>query len=237
MLDAALAAGHEATVDVARRVCGGQPAMASLWNLCAAALADFVHPGRYALRRAEVERAPDSLTRAATAALVDALQGSTHARVLTLSHSGSVARVLTALSGALTLEVICGESLPGGEGAALAGQLRQDGIRTELVHDALLTTYLGSASAPAPRSASASGSVAVVMGADAVTAEHWTNKAGTYGLAAAAWFSGVPVYVLASRDKTAAAALALRLSVARPVRTHARTTRHPIFDRCRRYPS
>ena len=53
-------------------------------------------------------------------------------------------------------------------------------------------------------------------GADAVTAEHWTNKAGTYGLAAAAWFSGVPVYVLASRDKTAAAGLADRLSVARP---------------------
>jgi translation initiation factor 2B subunit (eIF-2B alpha/beta/delta family) len=67
-------------------------------------------------------------------------------------------------------------------------------VDADLVADAALTTYL-------PRA------TAVIVGADAVAARHWTNKAGTYGLAAAAWFSGVGVYVLASRDKAESEAL------------------------------
>ena len=203
MLDAALGAGREATIDVARRVCGGGPAMAPLWNICAAALAEFAHPGRYAMRRAEIARAPNALARAATAALRDALQGSVAPRVLTLSHSGSVARVLTALGDEGTLEVICAESLPGGEGARLAEHLRGHRVRAALVRDAELTTYF-------------SPDAAVVVGADSVAADHWTNKVGTYGLAAAAWFTGVPVYVVASRDKAASAGLVERLTIATP---------------------
>ena len=42
---------------------------------------------------------------------------------------------------------------------------------------------------------------AVVLGADAISADRWINKVGTFGLAAAAARSGVAVYVIASRDK------------------------------------
>lgn len=198
VLDEAVAAGQSAVVEVARVVCRGQPAMASLWNLCAAALAECSDPGRYARRRAEVGRARLALVRAATLALRDALQGSTAARILTVSHSGSVARTLVAAASERRVTVICTESLPGGEGRALAATLREAGLAVECVVDALATTFLSSVDA-------------VVVGADTLAAHSWTNKAGTFGVAAAAWFAAVPVYVVASRDKAAPPALAARL--------------------------
>ncbi len=209
ILDDAVAAGHEATVTVARTVCLGQSAMAPLWRICAAALADFVHPGRYAACRAEFARAPRALARAASAALRDALASGDDRPhlVVTLSHSSSVASVLIALRTGIQIEVVCGESLPGGEGAAMREQLAAHGLRVELVADALMTTYL-------------SGASAVVVGADAIEADAWTNKAGTFGLAAAAWFSGVPVYVICSRDKAAPPSLGSRLA---PTRIFERT--------------
>jgi translation initiation factor 2B subunit (eIF-2B alpha/beta/delta family) len=198
VLDEAVAAGESATVDVARIVCAGQPAMAALWNVCGAALAEFAHAGRYPARRREVERAPAALVRAAAFALDDALRDVDAARVLTLSYSGSVARALLQLAAGRALHVVCAESRPGGEGDALAAHLSSNGVGSEVVADALMTTYLSCAHA-------------VIVGADAVAAEFWINKAGTYGLAAAAWFSGVPTYVIASRDKAAPAQLADRL--------------------------
>jgi translation initiation factor 2B subunit (eIF-2B alpha/beta/delta family) len=42
---------------------------------------------------------------------------------------------------------------------------------------------------------------AVVVGADGIGRRTFTNKAGTFGVTAAAWFSGVAVYVLATREK------------------------------------
>lgn len=202
VLDDAVAAGREATVDVAQRICAGQPAMAPLWNICAAAMADFAIPGRYARRRAEVLRAPRALVRAATLALRDALRDRQTPLVLTWSHSGSVAATLLELGKRMPFQVVCAESLPGGEGVALSDTLRGAGLSVEVVADATMTTYLPEASA-------------VVVGADAVGARHWTNKAGTYGLSAAAWFSGVPVYVVASRDKAVAAALDVAMSPSR----------------------
>ena len=202
VLDAARAEGLDATVDVAQRVCRGQAAMAPIWNLCAAAVADFDAPGRFDRWRAEVERAPRALVRAAAAALRDALLGAERPQILTLSYSASVVRTLTALAAERPLDVICAESLPGREGVRCAEDLRRAGAGSTVVHDALLTTYLGSAAA-------------VVVGADALSARDWTNKAGTYGLAAAASFSGVPVYVVVSRDKAAADVLISRMQIAR----------------------
>lgn len=198
VLDEAIHEGRESTIDVARIVCAGQPAMAPLWNLCAAAVVEFDEPGRYLRRRAEVARAPRALVRAAVAGLRDALADEKPATVLTLSYSGSVARTLAALHPSTPIRVVCAESQPGGEGAALAAALRAAGLDAEVVQDALLTTYL-------------SGAAAVVIGADAVAAPWWLNKSGTLGLCAAASVTGVPVYVVASRDKAAANALIKRL--------------------------
>jgi translation initiation factor 2B subunit (eIF-2B alpha/beta/delta family) len=202
LLDAAIAAGRDTTLDVVRCVCAGQSAMAPLWNACAASLAEFAHPGHFARRRAEFERAPRALVRAATAALGDALQGIDTPQILTVSHSGSVARTLRELATARAIAVVCSESLPGGEGMALADHLNGAGVNAEAVSDTAMTTYLSTAAA-------------VVVGADAVAARTWTNKAGTYGLAAAAWFSGVPVYVVASRDKAESELLTPHLQLPR----------------------
>jgi translation initiation factor eIF-2B subunit delta len=190
--------GRDAVIETARIVCAGQPAMAPLWNVCAAALAEFASPGRFERVRAELERAPRALERAAALALRDAFAGD-RPRVLTLSYSASVARTLITLAPQSAFTVVCAESLPGREGKRLHDALVGAGIKSELVLDSTLTTYL-------------SPDAAVVVGADAVASRHWTNRAGTFGLSAAAWFSGVPVYLVVSRDKAQAAALADRMA-------------------------
>lgn len=205
VLDAAVAEGREATLEVARCVCTGQPAMASLWNICAAALAEFEEPGRYAQRRAEFARSPRALTRAATMAMRDALLGEASPQLLTVSYSSSVAAVLAAL-GPQRPTVVCAESLPGGEGRALAVHLVQAGVDARIVSDAQLTRELSTATA-------------VVVGADTVAPRHWTNKAGTFGLAAAAHFAHVPVYVISGREKAASELLASQMTLSALSRT------------------
>jgi translation initiation factor 2B subunit (eIF-2B alpha/beta/delta family) len=203
VLDAALAEGQDATIDVARIVCRGQPAMAPIWNLCGAAIADFSVPGRYQQRRAEVARAPRALLRVAAVAVADAVDTTDrrHATtLLTVSYSSSVAAVLTAVAARHSIRVVCAESLPGGEGVALSGHLAATGVVAEVVPDAMVARHLDVAAG-------------VVVGADAIAAHDWTNKVGTYGICAAAWFSGVPVFVVASRDKLACAALRARMSL------------------------
>jgi translation initiation factor 2B subunit (eIF-2B alpha/beta/delta family) len=194
LLAEALAAGAETTLDLTRLICNGQPAMAPLWNACAAAVADRDEPGRFARARAEMERAPAALVRAAGLALRDALGDADAPRLLTLSYSSSVARVLGALAGERRLDVVCGEGRPRCEGRRLASELASAGATVTLTTDAALTSRLDAASA-------------VVVGADAVGRSMWINKAGTRGLAAAAHLGGVPLFVVCTRDKVAADAL------------------------------
>jgi translation initiation factor 2B subunit (eIF-2B alpha/beta/delta family) len=202
LLGDAIAEGEQAAQAVVRLVCAGQPAMASLWNASAVALAEFTSPGRFARVRAEMEGAPRALAKMAIVALRDAFRGSSPPRVVTLSYSSSVAAALSAIARAEPLEVVCSESQPGGEGQRLRDELAAAGARVSLVSDALLTTFLP-------------GATAVVVGADAISARDWTNKAGTFGLAAAASFTGTPVYVVASRDKAQADALRARAPLPR----------------------
>jgi len=56
------------------------------------------------------------------------------------------------------------------------------------------------------------GADAVLVGADAVAAEWFLNKSGTRMLAATAAQEGVPLYVLASRDKFVSHTIANRLA-------------------------
>ena len=73
--------------------------MAPLWNASAGAVAEFDrHQGRFQRMRAELERAPAALARAATSALHQALAGEDQPQVLTLSYSSSVAAALDARS-------------------------------------------------------------------------------------------------------------------------------------------
>lgn len=94
LLEDAIAAGPDQTVAVARIVCTGQPAMAPLWHACAAAVGEGSQPGSFARRRAELQRAPRALVRAASTALRDFLTGERAPLLLTISFSASVAETL-----------------------------------------------------------------------------------------------------------------------------------------------
>ena len=144
-----------------------------------------------------MERAPDALVRSALPVL-----GAGIRRVATISYSSNVVAVLCALARARALLAVCAESVPGGEGRRTATTLATAGADIELVDDALLSTYLRDVDA-------------VIVGADAISPRDWINKAGTFGIAAAAFFTGTPVYVCATRDKAQSEAMRGRIELPR----------------------
>jgi translation initiation factor 2B subunit (eIF-2B alpha/beta/delta family) len=197
-----LSVGAASTIAVSRMICEGQPAMAPLWNACAAAVADRQQPGRFAHVRAHMERAPAALARAAAQALREMLGGASRRTLLTMSYSRSVADTVRALlreAPPFQVHVICGEGRPRYEGRRMVMELAAAGAEVTLTSDAAMTATLDT-------------SAAVLSGADAFSATHWVNKVGTRGVAAAAWLQGVPLYVIASRDKAQSSALAHRWS-------------------------
>jgi translation initiation factor 2B subunit (eIF-2B alpha/beta/delta family) len=165
--------------------------MAPVWN---AALAALAGPERFEAFAARVERAPAALTRTAFDLFSDAPR-----HIITLSYSGSVAAVLEALIRRGPLQVTCSESAPAREGRALAARLAAAGVAVTCTTDDAIDATVRFAHA-------------VLVGADAVTAQWFLNKIGTRSLAAAAAAEGVPVYVVASRDKLAPASVASRLA-------------------------
>jgi len=107
---------------------------------------------------------------------------------------------LTALHEAGALRVSCSESRPALEGRRLARKLAGLEIPVTCYSDAAIAEALTDADA-------------VAVGADAIGPAWFLNKTGTRMLAASAWQRGVPVYVVASRDKFVSAAVADRLVV------------------------
>lgn len=165
--------------------------MAPLWN---AALAALAGPERFEAFAARVRLAPSALVRTALHLFDD---GPHH--IVTLSYSGSAAAVLEALAGRAPVQVTCSESAPAMEGRRLAERLAAGGVAVTCVSDRALDAAVRFADA-------------VLVGADAVTAEWFLNKVGTRSLGAAAAAAHVPVHVVASRDKFAAPSVAARLA-------------------------
>lgn len=206
---AILGEGLAAGVDVeplAAALCEAQPTMAPVWNAAIEAVASTRQPGRLDRFAARVRRAPAALSRVGMAAFeLPAGAGSrpgTHPplRLATYSYSGSVAAVLEALHAARPLHVACSEGRPALEGRRLAARLAAGGIPVTLFADGAIGHALASAEA-------------VLVGADAVGPEWFLNKSGTRMLAAAAAQQGVPVHVVASRDKFVSPALAARVAL------------------------
>lgn len=112
------------------------------------------------------------------------------ARLLTLSRSASVSSALRALGPRQRpTRVVALESLPGGEGRALARELRRSGVRSRCVRDGT-----------APRAVARAD--VVVVGADAVEPDGaLVHKVGTRRLALLARTAGVPFVVVAGRSK------------------------------------
>jgi translation initiation factor 2B subunit (eIF-2B alpha/beta/delta family) len=190
-------AAHLDLPQVADALCLAQPTMASVWNAGAAALSD--NPARLTQFAERVRRAPAAIARYAAAQFADDASGPP-LHVATLSCSGSVVVALKAIRGARAVRVSCSESRPALEGRRLATELAAAGIAVTYFSDAAIATALGDADA-------------VLVGADAIAATWFLNKAGTRMLAAAATQQGVPVYVVASRDKFVGHDLAARLVI------------------------
>lgn len=181
---------------VARAACRAQPAMASVWNAALEMLASGEpHEAIEGFAR-RVARAPDALARVAA----DFFQwnGPGPLRLVTISFSRSVVTVLEKLVGGRPLRVSCSESRPALEGRRLASRLAAAGIPVTCFSDAAIGHALG-------------GADAVLIGADAVAPEWFLNKNATRMLAAAASQQGVPVYILATRDKFVSHAVGGRL--------------------------
>jgi methylthioribose-1-phosphate isomerase len=197
VLQEALAQGPACVAEVIRCVCRGQASMAPLWHVCAAALHERERPGTYARYRQARERAPASMVRVASRALAEEWSAVDIPVVLTLSFSGSVLDVLSAVHRLKPLQVVCGEGRPRYEGRRCAAQLADAGVRVILATDASVGRYLA-------------GAAGVVVGADSVGPSFWINKVGTASLASAAERTGVPVFVVATSDKSLPSELASR---------------------------
>jgi translation initiation factor 2B subunit (eIF-2B alpha/beta/delta family) len=121
--------------------------------------------------------------------------------VFTLSKSGTVAAVLDDLMRAeRRLAVLVAESRPGAEGARMARELAERGIRARATDDFLLLSLVPPEAAPR-RPPGYSGHAVVLVGADAVHPDGLVNKVGTRALLDTARRAGVPAFVLASSSK------------------------------------
>jgi translation initiation factor 2B subunit (eIF-2B alpha/beta/delta family) len=121
--------------------------------------------------------------------------------VFTLSKSGTVLSVLEDLHAAgRRLAVLVAESRPGAEGARMARDLAERGIRSRACDDFLLLSLVPPEAAPR-RPPGYVGSPVVLVGADAVHPDALVNKVGTRALLETASHVKVPAYVLASSAK------------------------------------
>ncbi|MGQ0794288.1 MAG: hypothetical protein ACT4NX_09450 [Deltaproteobacteria bacterium] len=117
--------------------------------------------------------------------------------ILTHSYSSTVLRAITqARALGLNPTVICTESRPAFEGAAMARKLADESIKVIYLPDMVAFSMIQS-----------KGVDAVLVGADAVSTEGLVNKAGTLGLAVFAHEFGTAVFALLGSEKFLSAGL------------------------------
>jgi translation initiation factor 2B subunit (eIF-2B alpha/beta/delta family) len=191
-------AAHVPLAPLARAICRAQPTMASLWNLAFEVLAPDQVPERLEAFARRLARGSEALVRAGTELFQD--DPERPLRLVTISFSRSVATLVESIAARRDVRVSCSESRPALEGRRLASRLASAGIAVTCFSDAAIGHALGVADA-------------AIVGADAVAPEWFLNKSGTRMLAAAAGQQGVPVYVVATRDKFVGHAVAARLRI------------------------
>ncbi len=211
ILGTCLRDGHP-VLPVARALCHAQPSMAAVWSAALEAITadedgDLPRFERFVAR---VGRSAAAVARSAAEFLLlgssageraaGATSGTSLLRVLTVSASGTVLRTIEALRAVRDVEVLCSESRPALEGRRLAARLAASGVPVTCFADTAIAHALLAADV-------------VVLGADAVSPDWFLNKSGSWMLSAAAMQHGVPVYVVATREKFVDADLALRLTI------------------------
>ena len=195
--DALRQGGGAEVAAVGRGLCLAQPCMASIWNAVGMALTGSEPEAALARFETRVARAPGALARFAVQVLPIGLGDGDRdpMRVVTCSSSRSVLVCLQALGERRPVRVACAEGRPAFEGRDMAKALADPALTVDFFTDAGLGAALH-------------GAELVVVGADAVASSWVINKSGTHQLAAAASGVGVPVYVVASRDKLVGPSLA-----------------------------
>lgn len=198
ILEEALEAGPIVARAVVDAACAAQPGMAPVWNACAATLAGVADRTRFERFRDEVRRAPRAVARVAGKAMLDLLESSAAPAIAAWSYSGTVVGAIAVVAETRPVTVVCGEGRPRFEGRRMAEALAGVGAKAVLMTDAGLIASLDRVGV-------------IAVGADALLADRWINKVGTRALAAAASLLGLPVVVIASRDKSLAPMLESRL--------------------------
>jgi len=212
---------------LADALCAAQPSMAGLRN--AARLVRTSSDVAADLDRLtqQVLRAPQRIAHHATELLLLRRDGERERplRLVTCSASNAVNATIRHLSGRTDVHLRCAESRPRLEGRAMAVALAAEGVAVEIYTDAAIVSALTDADA-------------VVVGADAMGPTAFINKVGTRALCAVAATTGVPVYVLAGREKLLDARTfdELPLKEGNPREVYAETSgrlraRNPYFER------
>lgn len=214
--------GDRAAVgEAAEALCRAQPAMAGFRTL-AAVVRSAPDPAA-AIDRflQQVARAPQAIARNAVAVLQ--LRRGGPLSLVTVSASQAVEASILAAAAHLDLVACCAEGRPQMEGRDLARRLAGR-VAVEVYTDAAIGSALRSADA-------------LLVGADAVGPDEFVNKVGTGALCALAQSYGVPVFVLAGREKILGADdfAALELSGGPPAEVWADpppdvTVQNPYFE-------
>jgi ribose 1,5-bisphosphate isomerase len=139
-----------------------------------------------------IARAPQLIARHASELLLLRRHGSDlrtlPMRLVTCSASSAVEATIRSLASRASITVSCAEARPRLEGRAMAIRLADGGVSIELHTDAGISRAVP-------------GADALIVGADAIGPSSFINKVGTAALCALAGSTGVPVYVLAGREK------------------------------------
>jgi translation initiation factor 2B subunit (eIF-2B alpha/beta/delta family) len=201
-------AGWDDLFGAARGLVRAQPEMASIFNLTnsvlhAAGNADsFSYHRDRARRLARHELQTDSAPDIA-GHLVPLLRE--RSRVVTVSNSSTLRRaLLLAAERGGSFRLVCAEGRPKYEGRSLAEAMAGAGVAVMLVSDAGVYDRLDDASR-------------VLVGADAIRPESFTNKAGTRALALLARERGIPFHVVAGESKILPASVPRRIREEDPV--------------------
>jgi translation initiation factor 2B subunit (eIF-2B alpha/beta/delta family) len=224
ILRGCLAAGDRVE-DCAIALCRAQPTMAPVWNAARAAVAAMNDPEAFEQFARRASRAPQAVVRFAVDVLTTGVGAGATVRLATLSYSSSVAKVGEALARERPVEFACTEGRPVFEGRTLAARLAAAGCRVRFFTDAAIGHALDECDA-------------VIVGADAVSGRWFVNKSGTRLLAAAAAHRGVPVYVLAGREKFVTPEIESKLEIVEGARDEvwpdgppSVAVRNPYFER------
>ena len=175
----------------ARAVASVRPAIGALCRLAGAALAAAEGAATRDVASVEVRRAVRGFARRVEhEAPAIAARAARLIRpgdvVVTISASSLVERAL--LAAASVGHVVCLESRPACEGAALAGHLAAAGLDVTLVSDAAGPRMVARARL-------------VLLGGDTLAPAGLVHKVGTFGLALAARHCGAEVHALVGREK------------------------------------